>query len=169
GAAEVTLAAEDRKQNGGIDTEFLLDRAQRRAVQGVELAGLSGEALDRRLLQVVGRGLNEFGLARRALRPSRNGQIRQREIRLKPARGLIECRARHANRLRLRPQRLKEGLEGRVGEGGGYRTRQEQKSEKEIYSHHPRLLWRHARPRAGHPRLENAESERRGWPEQVRP
>ena len=77
---------------------------------------------------IIRRRLHEFRLARRRLfRPARQHQIGQRQVRLEPARRHIECRARDAERLRLRPQRLQPGLECRVGANARVRMRQQSK------------------------------------------
>ena len=116
GAAVIGLAAEDREQNGRRHAELMLDGVERHAVLLVKLAALRRELLDRRLFEIIGRRLDKFGLClRRLLRPAGQDEIGQRQIRLEPARRGFVCRARHAERLRLRPQRLQPGLEGGVG------------------------------------------------------
>ena len=103
----------------GIDAELPLDGVERRAILVVELAALRGEPRDRGFFQIIRRRLDEFRLARRRpFRPAGQNQIGQRQIGLKPARRLVERRARYAERLRLRPQRLQEGLERGVGGSG---------------------------------------------------
>jgi hypothetical protein len=63
--------------------------------------------------------LNEFGLARRDSRLAGEVEVGKREVRLDPTRRQVEGRARHADLLRLRPQRREPLGEGRVGGGGG--------------------------------------------------
>jgi len=110
GTAVIGLAAEDREQHGRRRAELLLDGGKRRTILLVKLAALHGEPFDRRLLDVIRRRLHEFRLSRRRLfRPAGQHQIRQRQVGLEPAGGLIERRARDAERLRLRPQRLQPG------------------------------------------------------------
>ena len=85
-----------------------------------QLLPLGRQPRDRGFLDVIRRHLHELGLRRRAGRgPSRQDQIGQFVIRLEAARLGIERRARHAGRLRLRPQRGDELGEGGVGGAGG--------------------------------------------------
>ena len=81
---------------------------KRRAVLVEELRPSRGEPLDRRLFEVVGRRLHEFRLPGPRLGAAGNDEIGQRQIGLEPARRHVERRARDAERLRLRPQRLQE-------------------------------------------------------------
>ena len=130
GAAVVGLAAEDRQHHGRRDAELPLDRGQRRPVLIVELAALRGEAVEGRLFQIIRRRLDEFRLPRLlSFRPPGNDQLRQRQIGLEPARRHIERRARHAERLRLRPQRLQPRLERRIGGEGVRHCHQHQQEE----------------------------------------
>ncbi len=119
GAAVIGFAAEDGEHNGRRHAELLFDCPERVAILIEQLAASSGETVERRLFQIVRRRQHEFRLpARRPLRPARQNKLGQRQIGLKPARRQIEGRARHAERLRLRPQRLQPGLERRVRECG---------------------------------------------------
>ena len=84
-----------------------------------ERAALRGEPVERGLLQVLGGRLHEFRLRGLAVRPAGDHEIGQRQIRLKAARRRIEGRARDAELLRLRPQRLDEPVERRIGKRRG--------------------------------------------------
>ena len=124
GAAVIGFAAEDGEHNGWRHAELLFDRRERVAILIEQLAASPGEIVERRLFQIVRRRQHEFRLpARRPFRPARQNEIGQRQIGLEPARRQIEGRARHAERLRLRPQRLQPGLERRVGECVASNTR----------------------------------------------
>ena len=68
-----------------------------------ERAALRGEPVERRLLQIFGGRLHEFGLRGLAVRPAGDQEIGQGEIRLQAARRRVEGRARDAELLRLRP------------------------------------------------------------------
>jgi cold shock CspA family protein/ribosome-associated translation inhibitor RaiA len=114
-AAERGLAPPDREEDIARHAELLLDRGKRPGMLGGELFALRGEVGDVRLLDVVGRRLHEFSLpARRRAFPARKIEIRQRQIRLDPARRRIEGPARDAQRLRLRPQVLEPFLKARI-------------------------------------------------------
>ena len=67
---------------------------KRRAMLLAQLASLRGERVERGLFQVLRRRLHEFRLRRLAVRPARDDEIGQRQIRLEPARRRIEGRAR---------------------------------------------------------------------------
>src|SRR5262249_26087403 len=82
------------------------------------LATVLGEPGDRRLLDVVGRDLDELRLAWRRAGPAGQIEIGQREVRLEAARGEVEGGARYAHALRLRPERAEALGEGCVGGGG---------------------------------------------------
>ena len=114
-AAVSGLAAPDRQQHRGLHAELPLDRIERRAVRVEEFLALGGEPRDRALAHIIGRRLHELRLLRRLVGPPRQREIGQRQIGFEPARRRIECRTRDAELLRLRPQRLQELLERRVG------------------------------------------------------
>ena len=123
-AAEIGLATVDGEHDGRIDAELLLDLGERRAVLLKQLAALPGKLRDRRLFDVLCRRLHEFRLSgRRPFRPAGQNEIGQRQVGLEAARRQIERRARHAERLGLRPQRLQPRLEGRIGERGLHANR----------------------------------------------
>ena len=112
------LAAPDREHDFRRHAEALLDRAQRDAMVGGELAALIGEARQRDFAQVIRRHLDEFGLAAGlSVRAASDHEIGQLEVRLQAARHGFEGRARHAERLRPRPQAFeparKRGIRGR--------------------------------------------------------
>jgi hypothetical protein len=94
---------------------LLLDGGERARVLGGEFFRLPGKARDICFFDVIGGRLHELRLParRRALAP-RNSEIRQRQIGLEPARCRIEGLARHAERLRLRPQVLEPFLKRRI-------------------------------------------------------
>ena len=91
------------------------DPRERRAILVIELAAVRGEPVNRRLFEVIGGRLHEFRLPAAAVPAGRAERDRAAKIRLKAARRQIEGRARNAERLRLRPQRLQPGLESRIG------------------------------------------------------
>jgi hypothetical protein len=95
---------------------LLLDRGERARVLGGELFRLLGKMRDARFPDVIGRRLHELGLpARRRAFPAGKIKIGQREVGLERARRRIECRARNAKRLRLRPQLLQPFLKAWIG------------------------------------------------------
>ena len=80
-----------------------------------ELAPLRGEPVERGLLQILRGRLHELRLRGLAVRPAGDHEIGQRQVRLEAARRRIEGRARDAELLRSRPQRLEEPVERRIG------------------------------------------------------
>ena len=115
-AAVIGLAAEDRQHDIAGYAELALDARERVAILHGERAALRGEPVEGALFEILRGRQHEFGLASLGLfGTAGNDQIRQRQIGLKPARRGVERRARHAGRLRLRPQRLQETIEGRIG------------------------------------------------------
>ena len=103
-AAERSLAAPDREQHIGRHPEFLLDRGKGASVLGGQPLRPPGEPRNIGLLDVVGRGLDEFGLsARRHTFPAGQIEIGKSEIRLDSARCSVEGPARDPHALRLRP------------------------------------------------------------------
>ena len=125
--AVIGFAAEDREHDGWRHAELLFDCRKRVVILIEQFSASRGEAVEGRLFEIIRRRQHEFRLpARRPLRPARQNKLGQRQIRLEPARRHIEGRARHAERLRLRPQRLQPGLKRRVGKYG-HRIRTQQK------------------------------------------
>ena len=117
GATVIGFAAEDGEHDGWRHAELLFDCRERVVILIEQFSASPGEIVERRFFQIVRRRQHEFRLrTRRPFRPARQNEFGQRQIRLEPARRHIEGRARHAKRLRLRPQRLQPGLECRIGE-----------------------------------------------------
>ena len=116
--AVVGLAAENRQQHGRGDAEPDVDALEWLTILIKQFAALRGQALERRLLEIIRRRLHEFRLSRRRLfRPAGQDQIGQRQVRFKPARSEVEGRARDTELLRARPHRFQPGAEPRIGGG----------------------------------------------------
>jgi len=85
---------------------------------GGELLAVAHQPVERAFLQILRGREDEFRLAGVLLRRlARNDEIRQRQIGRQAAHRGVERGARHAGRLRLRPQRLQELIERRIGAG----------------------------------------------------
>ena len=109
------LARPDRQHDrAGTPKRCSISR-QRRAMLLGELAPLRGERVERALLQVLRRRLHELRLRGLPVRPARDHEIGQRQIRLEAARRRIEGRARDAELLRVGPEACEEALERRIG------------------------------------------------------
>src|SRR5262249_25059664 len=112
---ERRLATPDREQDISRHAELLLDRGEGAAVLSGELFALRGEVCDVCFLDVVGWRLHELGLPARRRLPAGKIEIGQRQIGLEPARRGVECRARDAERLCLRPDLLQPPVKCGVG------------------------------------------------------
>ena len=122
GVAEVGLAAPDREQHRPRHAELLFDRGERRGVLGAKLRAFRGEAGHVRLLEIIGRRLDELGLpALRRLGAPGDREIGQRQIGLEPLGCGIEGRPADPHRLRIRPRAGKPLLERGIGGEGGIR------------------------------------------------
>src|SRR5262249_22250522 len=112
---EVCLAPPDRKQDISRHAVLLLDGGEGAGELGGEFFRLPGKARDICFFDVIAGRLHELRLPARwrTLAP-RNSEIGQRQIGLEPARCRIEGLARHAERLRLRPQVLEPFLKRRI-------------------------------------------------------
>jgi hypothetical protein len=115
GGAVAGLAPPDCQNHRARDAEALLDRRERRSMLGQKLATLRGQARQRCVLEIDRGRLHELRLfAAWTVRPSGDHQVRQREIRLKPACRSLEGHARDAERLRLGPRRFQPLSKGCV-------------------------------------------------------
>ena len=125
--AEIGLAAPDREHHRAGHAELLLDPFERRGVLRAQLRALGGEARNVGLLEIVGRRLDELGLAalRRLGRPgmARSGSERSGS----------RPRVAASNVARLTPSACASGhvrgqplLERGIGGEGGIRGRKEQ-------------------------------------------
>ncbi len=149
-APEVGFAAPDREQNVAGHPELPLDGGERDLMLLGEPPALLGEPRDARLLDVVGRRLHEFGLARRgSALLSGQVEVGQREVGLQRARRQIEGRARDTHFTRLRPQRRQPLREGRIGGGG----RRWQREPEEAEGANDSDQWKHlSAARFGYPK-----------------
>ena len=133
-AAKRGLAAPDRQDHVRRHAEFLLDGGEHGTVLGGEFLAALGKPRDGPFADVVGRGLDEFGLpARRLALAARQVEIGQLQIGLDPLHRGIEGLARDAHGLRLRPQALDPSRKGRIGRGASRRGREPGRSDQQAF------------------------------------
>ncbi len=130
-AAVIGFAAPDRKHDGCGHAEARLDCGERGAIFLQQPLPFRRQPRDAGFFQIIGRHLHELGLRRRAGRGTTGqDQIGQFVVGLETAGLGIERRARHAGRLRLRPQRGDELREAGVSGEGRMREQHEGRDER---------------------------------------